>query len=81
MKKFTFLFIFLISLIITLNAQVLVNQSWVTTTASPDITNFPVSEWDEVNWSVAANDAFGNLIIVGTHPDYCWQYGRFNNKV
>ena len=65
MKKITFISIFLILLFNTPRAQILVNQTWVTTTASPDATNFPLSEWDEVNWSVSANDAFGNLIIVG----------------
>lgn len=67
MKNLTLIYILTILILSSQfsHAQILVNQSWAKTFASPDFDNFPASPWEDINWSTSAKDNFGNLIIVG----------------
>ncbi len=66
MKKLqTIILVLSLAVIQITQAQVIVNQSWVNSTGQPDTDNFPLTNWNKVNWSNSTLNASGNLITVG----------------
>lgn len=65
MKRITFTLTLLIILTLGINAQVLVNQVWTTSSGQPDAINFPISEWEEIDWKSSITTSSNELIIVG----------------
>lgn len=65
MKRITFTLTLLTILALGINAQVLVNQVWTTSSGQPDAINFPNSEWEEIDWISSIITSSDELIIVG----------------
>ena len=65
MKRITLTQILLVFITFNLNAQVLVNQVWTSNSGQPDAINFPISEWEEIDWTSSITTISNELIIVG----------------
>jgi hypothetical protein len=65
MKKIYLTQILLILIVFTTNAQVLINEVWSISSGEPQQANFPLSQWDEIDWSSSALTNNNELVIVG----------------
>jgi hypothetical protein len=65
MKKLLLTQILFFSFLLNLQSQLLVNQTWVSSSGEPDQLSLPGSQWDNIDYNSSTLTGNGDLIVVG----------------